>query len=208
MIKDTLVYAINGIWPMILIFSVIFSSIRVVYLIHNRRKIILYEELLSLIFVIYVMILFYLVTFQDNNYGFSNYVPFKEMFRYEFGTRLFYKNIIGNILLFLPFGLFVSSYIKRIKLRTILILTLISSLSIEFTQMMIGRVFDIDDIILNVVGGILGFLLYKLLHSISKRIPGTLKNNLFLNIVVILFIVFCIIYFSDFYDKILEVVIT
>ena len=120
-----------------------------------------------------------------HNYGYSNLVPFKEIFRYNFGSKLFIKNIVGNVLLYMPFGLFVSAYLDNKKIFPIFILALISSVSIEFVQLAIGRVFDVDDVILNVLGGILGFILYKIL---SKIIPEKLKKNWIFNIIIIILI--------------------
>ena len=97
---------------MIVIFTIILSSTRITYLIVKKEKFVLYKELSYLLFVIYLLSLFYIVTFQDDNYGTSNLVPFKEMFRYKITSRLFVKNIIGNILLYMPFGFFITAYIK------------------------------------------------------------------------------------------------
>jgi hypothetical protein len=134
MIKSTLIEALNGVWPMIAIFTVILASFRITYLIYKKEKFVLYKELSSLIFLIYILVLFYLVTYQESNYGISNYTPFKEIFRYNFGSALFFRNIIGNILLFLPLGLFLTSYINTKKLLPIFLLTAICSFAIELTQ--------------------------------------------------------------------------
>ena len=56
-------------------------------------------------------------------------------------------------------------------------IVLITSLAIEIIQMFIGRSFDIDDIFLNVVGGILGFISYQLIHLLFKLLPEKLTNN-------------------------------
>ena len=98
---------------------------------------------------------------------------------------LFYKNILGNVLLFLPFGFFVGYFTKVNKISVVFLITFIISLSIETTQLAIGRVFDVDDVILNVLGGILGFILYKIL---SKIIPEKLKKNWIFNIIIIILI--------------------
>ena len=97
-VKDILDY----IWPMIVIVITIIAATRIVYLFTNHKKFKLYEEIINLGFIIYILSLFYVVTFQDVNYGQSNFTFFKEMFRYEFGSRLFIKNVLGNILLFIP----------------------------------------------------------------------------------------------------------
>lgn len=207
MLKSTLLEALYGIWPMVVIFTVILSSLRITYFIYNKReRFVLYKEVFSLLFIIYILILFYIVTFQDNNYGFSNLIPFKEIFRYEFGTRLFYKNIVGNILLFLPFGLFISSYINTKKVFPILILTLVSSLSIELTQRAIGRVFDIDDIILNIIGGLLGYYIYKFLNSIRRKLPSIFKKVWFINLIMITIILLILFYSTNWYTYIFDLV--
>ena len=52
----------------------------------------------------------------------------------------------------------------------------------------IGRVFDVDDIMLNVLGGLLGYLLYRMIHNLKDKLPAFLKNNLFYNIIVTIII--------------------
>ena len=116
MIKEIVLEIFGGAWPMIVIFTIILSSTRITYLIVKKEKFVLYKELSYLLFVIYLLSLFYIVTFQDDNYGTSNLVPFKEMFRYKITSRLFVKNIIGNILLYMPFGFFITAYINERKI--------------------------------------------------------------------------------------------
>ncbi len=206
MIKLALIDAITNAWPMIVIFTVILSSFRIVYLIAKKQKFVLYKEFLLLLFLIYIMLLFYIVSFQDNNYGYSNYIPFKEIFRYNVTSELFFKNVIGNILLFIPFGLFVSHIISIKKAFPILILSLISSLSIELTQIAIGRVFDVDDVILNVVGGLLGYLIYKLFCKISYRLPAFFRKDWFMNLLLIILFIVGVLYFSNIIEYIVELV--
>ena len=111
------------VWPVIIIITVICCSLRISYLILNREKFCFYKELFMLLFILYVMCLFEVVTIQDDNYGLSNFIPFREIFRYRMGSRLFIKNIIGNVLLFLPYGYFASDYlkVKKVRIRIILI---------------------------------------------------------------------------------------
>lgn len=180
----TIQSVINMAWPMVLISVVIVVSLRITYLLKNHQKFVLYKELLMLSFIIYILCLFQIVTFQDDvSWSTNNFIPFKEMFRYEFGSRLFIKNVIGNITLFLPFGLFTSYYLDIKKPYLIFLLTLIASISIELVQMAIGRVFDIDDILLNLVGGIIGFYIFALLRKIGDSLPKFMKSEMFLNII-------------------------
>lgn len=186
----------RNIWPMVVLITVIVSSFRIAYLIKYNKKFVFHKELLSLIFMIYILCLYYVVTYQDVGYGGINLVPFKEMLRYSFGSPKFIKNVIGNILMFLPFGFFVSYYLKANKVSYPFILTLVVSLTIELVQLQIGRIFDIDDIILNVVGGFCGFLIYIALSAIESRLPKFMKRDSFINFIFIL--ILCIIFIYSF----------
>ncbi|MDK2964996.1 MULTISPECIES: VanZ family protein [Lacrimispora] len=75
------------------------------------------------------------------------------------------KNIIGNIILFIPLGFLVPLvYINAQRFYKTFIIIFLSVLLIESFQLftMLG-VFDIDDIILNCTGGIIGYFLFYIL---------------------------------------------
>lgn len=176
--------------PMVVICVVVAISFRAADIIKNKKNFCFYKELLALAFIVYILCLFQVVTFQDSSLGSgNNLIPFTEMFRYEFGSRLFLKNVLGNIVMFLPFGFFMSYFLKERKLLPILILVVIASLTIETTQLVIGRVFDVDDIILNILGGVLGHYLYVLVLKVGELCPKIFLSELFLNIISIIFVV-------------------
>lgn len=95
------------------------------------------------------------------------------------GMDLFYlkvaiKNLLGNVLLFVPLGLLVPILDRRFRsMKTVLGLSFVCSLSIELMQWiesyfsMAFRMTDIDDVILNCCGGIIGYVCY--LKIIKKR---------------------------------------
>ena len=193
MIKKTIMEVLPDVWPMLIIILVIVCSLRITYIITKHKKFLLHRELIYLISIIYLLCLFHVVTFQDINYGVSNFIPFKEIFRYSFGSPKFMSNVLGNIMLFIPFG-FLSSYLlKNRKFSIATILTLTASLTIETVQYYIGRVFDIDDIILNLIGGILGFLVYIGLDAIKNKVK-IFKNDTVLDILIIIILVLVILY--------------
>ncbi len=178
---------INLAWPMLLISVVILVSFRIAYLLKNKQHLTLYKELLMLSFIIYILCLFQVVTFQDDvNWSTNNFIPFKEMFRYSIGSRLFLKNVLGNMMMFLPFGFFVSYYLKLERPDISIILTIIASFSIECVQMSIGRVFDVDDIILNILGGLSGYYIYSVLKAIGSRLPKFVKSEIFLDLISVI----------------------
>ena len=185
-----------NIWPMVLIITIILSSLRLANILKYKKEFKFYEEILKLGFIIYIMSLFYVVTFQDVSWSTSNYIPFKEIFRYQLFSNSFNKNVIGNMIMFMPYGFFVSYFLKTDKKTEIFLMSLIVSITIEITQLLIGRVFDVDDIMLNVCGGILGYFVYRLIHNFKNKLPNILKNDIFYNIMVtlILIIIFTYIY--------------
>lgn len=187
MVLDIFTKTLNRIWPVIAIFLCVLITVRVAYLITNHKKIELYKEVFSLIFVIYILLLFELLTATDTNpYHGINLKPFTEITRYKFGTRLFNINVFGNIVIFIPFGLFISSYLKSKKVFSVLFISIITSTFVELVQLKIGRSFDIDDIILNVVGSIIGYIFYLILKNIKHKLPSCLKKDFVYNIISLL----------------------
>lgn len=195
MLTEIIIDIFKNSWPMILIFTTILSTIRITYLFRNKKPFVFYKEILGLAFVIYILCLFYVVTFQDVSWSSSNFIPFKEMFRYKVGSILFFRNVVGNMIMFMPYGLFISYFLKLEKPGIPFILTVIASTTIEFTQLAIGRVFDVDDILLNIIGGLCGFYMYQIIHAMQEHLPSMLKKPLFYNIIVGIILVFTLIYF-------------
>ena len=145
----------------VIILSIIsYIFFRVISRIKYKNKINIKKEFVLILFIIYLLILFRIVTYPVNDYGLNNFSLFKEILRYKIGSKEFIQNIIGNILLFIPFGMFVGYYFK-IKIISLIIITILYSFSIEIIQILIERVFDIDDIILNLVGSTLGYYFSK-----------------------------------------------
>ena len=168
------VYSIIGdIIPMIILFIIMAILLKVVSVEMGKRKGNIWIEFKLLIYIIYSFVLFQLVTTTDFVSYSNNFIPFKEIFRYEVNSPLFIRNIIGNIALFIPFAYIITDVIYIVCKKTNFLVTtmyiLITSVSIESIQFFIGRTFDIDDILLNFVGGIFGYILYKLLHIFKKE---------------------------------------
>ncbi|MGW1750770.1 VanZ family protein [Streptomyces sp. NPDC002092] len=72
------------------------------------------------------------------------------------------KQIGGNVLLGVPFGILVPVVAPRARgLLRVLLLTAVVMLLVEFAQgaLIEGRAFDIDDVILNTTGALVGYLL-------------------------------------------------
>lgn len=194
--EKTIIEVINLSWPTLVIVLSILIILRIAYFMKSDKKIVLHEEIFNLAFFTYILVLFQLVTEQDIAVGGSfNLRPFQEIFRYEMGSFNFYKQVLGNILMFIPLGYF-STYYCRIKsVGGVTIIVLLCSLIIETVQYFIGRCFDIDDIILNIIGGIFGFLIFIALDAIKRRLPKFLQKDGFYSLISIVLIIIILIYF-------------
>ena len=175
-------------WPMIAMAVIVAITVRVGYLRKNNEKAILYKEIFNLLFILYILCLFHAVTYQDVSWASANLIPFKYILRYDFGSNLFYRNIFGNLLLFLPYGLYITYYLDLKKPLSVMGYAFIVSLSIELIQSIIGRVFDVDDIILNVLGALLGYFIYRLFDRFEDILPDWLKKEWLIDILVIVLV--------------------
>ncbi len=194
MYKQTIEAVISSIWPSLLILITILFTIRFFTFISNKKKFVLYKELLNLIFVVYLMCFFYVLTFEDVDWSTANLIPFKEIFRFEIGSKMFIKNVLGNILLFLPYGFYLSYFMKLQKVKYVFAFSLFVSIAVEIVQFRIGRVFDIDDIILNIIGGILGYYLYQLGSFILNKTKLLKIKESLCNIIMVAAILIFILY--------------
>jgi glycopeptide antibiotics resistance protein len=200
---ETLRTTLVASWPMLTLFIVILAVMRISHIIINKEKITFYKEFYDLLTTIYVLLLYQMLLSTENASSGINIIPFREITRYTIGSKLFFYNVIGNIALFIPFGYFVSDKIKAKKTHQIIIVSAIISLTAELIQYKIGRAFDIDDILLNVTGAIIGFIIYILIQEIKKHLPKILQNNIFYNILSILVILIIVIVFGSIWGIIL-----
>ncbi len=205
MIANLISKVFNNIWPMLVIFIVAIALMRFFYLQNHHEKFTLHKELSYLFAIIYIWLLFEILTMTEvNTTSGMNLVPFSEITRYKVGSSMFNYNVFGNILIFLPFGYLFGSYVSPKKVWSIVVTTLLTSIAVEFVQLQIGRSFDIDDILLNVVGGILGYFLYIGLSAINRHLPSIFKSDLFYNLVYIVLILLLGIYLFGYWGVIFK----
>ena len=94
-----------------------------------------------------------------------NLVPFVNLFDYE-SKRDLLLNIIGNCAMFIPTGIVVPCLYKNLRSFKKTVLTgFLISLSIEIIQLPFAvRASDVDDLILNTLGVVIGYGIYKLVN--------------------------------------------
>ena len=138
------------------------------------------------LFLIYIGFLVYFLFFSEEynrniiseSYRY-NFTPFKEIlrfwnYRHQLGLKVVVINLVGNIGAFVPFGLFVP--IISIKMRQawkVILSGMLLSATVEFLQLVtkVGSC-DIDDLILNTLGTIIGYCLFSICHAIWRKIYG------------------------------------
>jgi glycopeptide antibiotics resistance protein len=172
--------------PMFSVLILAFFIVRLILMYNKNKKINIHRELIFFYFLVYIAIVYQIVTMQDISVGTSNFVPFREIMRYSFGSSLFMLNVVGNILMFIPFGFFITYLIKRSNFFLVFFLSLFTTATIEFSQLAVGRVVDIDDVILNMVGAILGYIIYHLARLIYPKLPSFLKKKVFIHVFIII----------------------
>lgn len=142
----------------------------------------------KILFVIYIFFLLYFLIFSEW-YGRSgvmgeyhyNLVPFQEIKRFwnyrdQLGI-LSFTNLVGNVAVFIPFGFFEAVASRhRNFLRTTLDGFLLS-LIIEIFQLVtkVGC-FDVDDLLLNTSGAVLGYVIFIICNAI-RRMYGTKRKR-------------------------------
>lgn len=139
------------------------------------------EGALLLLFMFLSGLLFLTLTppagwsYQGPFQGTVNLIPLREGLRL---FRFYYKNgmwtallvnFLGNILMFIPIGLFAGLLLDRPRWWKGTLWAFGLSLFIETAQLFVCRGTDVDDLILNTLGGLLGHWLFLLLRRI---VPG------------------------------------
>ena len=112
-----------------------------------------------------------------------NFIPFKTITYYlkcEPNLISAVDNLLGNILAYVPLGIFLPLLFKKCrKLKNAILISFCLSFSIEVLQLIFFLgITDIDDIILNVSGSLIGFLLYHLLDKAFTRKAPPLSHTL------------------------------
>ncbi|MGN1343603.1 MAG: VanZ family protein [Traorella sp.] len=122
-----------------------------------------YLYLCSVIAVTLMPICLSLPTIFSHEYHPMNIIPFDDVIH---GWGDYERQIILNILMFVPFGFLCPIVIKK-RFFSVVLGCMLVSLAIELIQPLLSiyRFSDITDVITNTIGGILGYLFY---YGISK----------------------------------------
>lgn len=149
----------------------------------TKRKI---KWISVMLFAIYLILLTYFLFFAESygrvmserDYSY-NLEPLKEikrfwMYREQLGFFAVATNIFGNILCFVPFGAILPVLNRSTRhLFVIILLSLEFSLMVECIQLItkVGS-FDVDDLLLNTIGGLIGYLIFCFCNRVRRKIYG------------------------------------
>lgn len=126
-----------------------------------------------ILFVLYLVLALYIMFFSESldremisdNYRY-NLTLFKEIERFwsmrtTYGWHVTIINLAGNVICFMPFGFLLPTISRRKIFKNVIIVTMFAMLFSVFieTMQLLGKVgaFDVDDIFLNTIGGLLGY---------------------------------------------------
>ena len=135
----------------------------------------------------YVMVAFYIFMMADLFFRYNvifdanreitrsyNLVPFQMIWEYASGSNhlrssFAVSNILGNVVVFIPFGLFLQTIRKRKTFWKGVLIVLMTTVAIEAIQYIFGLgASDIDDVFLNTCGGAIGMMVYRLFCTVFK----------------------------------------
>jgi glycopeptide antibiotics resistance protein len=130
-----------------------------------------------------------------------NLIPFYSIKEYIFSSsatikKFSYGNVVGNIVIFIPLGTYLSLFKNNKRVITNLLFIFIVSLFVEIIQGLLGiGASDIDDIILNCLGGLVGILGYKFLLFVlrdEKKVRVAITILSAIGLPVLLFLLFMV----------------
>lgn len=133
------------------------------------------SQLLTALFALYLLVLFRITVFRSDFLTHSLFsgnilwIPFVELIRIlKNDFFVFFYLFVGNIIWFIPFGFLVPILWKTG--RNVILYTLGLSLVIEILQYIFGTgVTEVEDLILNTLGGAIGYLCYLIGRRIYEK---------------------------------------
>lgn len=85
--------------------------------------------------------------------------------------------LAGNVLLYVPLGLLLPWVWKTSDWRRVTAAGLAASLVTELVQPVVGRSFDVDDLIANTLGALIGYLLFAVARLLFPKAVETCRNG-------------------------------
>lgn len=144
----------------------------------------------KILFVLYIVFIVYFLIFSDwygrtgemQEYHY-NLVLFKEIRRFwnyrdQVGFFAMFTNLFGNVIIFMPFGFFMPMASRYRSCFSAVFYSFGLSLCVETFQLLtkVGS-FDVDDLLLNTVGGLAGYVIFAVCAAIRRRYVNKEKTG-------------------------------
>lgn len=157
-----------------------------------KKKVDIKQVTLYSLFYIYIMLVFGVTLFPIQNYPLEyppeqNFIPTNtiKMLIVHLPTTIAIKQILGNIVMFMPFGYLLPFFKKNKPFVNCVVFALAFSVFIELLQFVLGATFvgsqyrsvDIDDVILNFIGAIIGYIIFIITPKFIKQPYLELSNE-------------------------------
>ena len=156
-----------------LLFVPVYLFLRLIFLTEQKKRDIFYKisfnrEVVMLCFFIFLVHLFVQTFIVNSGVNEINLIPFAVIIQQiyalsfnEYTFRIFILNVIGNVMIFAPIGI-LAPYLFKTDLKHTAMSGFLISLTIEGGQLPLPRTSDVDDLILNTTGAMVGYGIYML----------------------------------------------
>lgn len=156
--------------------------------VHNKKR---FTKVGWLLFYLYIILLSYFLFFSERygreyqlagyRYNLELFKEIKRFIRYreQLGIESFVVNILGNILAFMPFGFLLPLLsTKYRRFFSAAFLSLLFSIVVEALQLAFKvGIFDVDDMLLNSIGGIFGYIIFAVPYGIFRRVHSRRQDR-------------------------------
>ena len=185
--------------PITIVVGILYAVCRLVFLKHRNCHIVWLSETMRLLFVCYLTGLcslvilplgFWVDVFDGIFFGWWEEMgPFFRLGEisliptivrclsgeYSLGSWV-KEMIVGNVVMFIPFGFFLPFVTKKLNRTNIFVIAAAVPIIVELFQLILGRSFDIDDLICNFLGIIIGFFIAVGIKAVGRTASKSKKE--------------------------------
>ena len=135
----------------------------------------------KILFILYIAFLLWFLIISDwygrdgvldeYHYNLTPFTEMKRFWRYREQLGIWSAiNLFGNVLIFVPFGFFEALASRNRSFWTIMLDGFLVSLLVEVFQFVakVGR-FDVDDLILNTSGVVVGYIIFLICNTVRRK---------------------------------------
>ena len=181
-------YGLFGALPLATVCAGIYAAARIVYLrCAKKPRGALSAEIARGALVAYLVVLFIIVWFPELPKLVCGEIPLSEFLSLTFARGEYAENfrffalfkgelsvlrdeeLVGNIVMFVPYGILLAVSFQNLRWWAVDLIGLGTTITIELVQPFLERSCDLDDIIANTLGAVIGCGIAKLVLTLARR---------------------------------------